>query len=148
MATLTAEQLDAAGAIDTSGPVSASTYGQMYGGLKALCEAAVEEVLPNRVLTIRPGLIVGAYDYTDRFTYWVATVARGGDVLAPGPQHRCVQLIDARDLADWLVGMVERRRTGTFNATGLPETVSMAALLESCRDVRCPCGFLSGSRHT
>lgn len=84
VATLTNEQLQQANAIDTSGQVSAATYGKMYGALKVLCEQAMEDVLPGRVLSIRPGLIVGAYDYTDRFTYWVVRVARGGEELAPG----------------------------------------------------------------
>jgi len=77
VATLTSEQLDQANEINSSGQASAVTYGKMYGGLKALCEQAAEEVLPNRVLIVRPGLIVGSYDYTDRFTYWVVRVAPG-----------------------------------------------------------------------
>ena len=135
VATLTSEQLRQANAIDTSGPVSAETYGKMYGALKALCEQAIEDVLPGRVLSIRPGLIVGAYDYTDRFTYWAARVARGGAVLAPGRPQRYVQFIDVRDLADWIIQMVERRHTGIYNATGLPETRTMATVLEACRTV-------------
>jgi len=135
VATLTSEQLHQANAIDTSGPVSAETYGKMYGALKALCEQAAEDVLPGRVLRIRPGLIVGAYDYTDRFTYWAARVARGGEVLAPGRPQRYVQFIDVRDLADWIVRMVEQRHTGIYNATGLPQTMTLATMLEACRTV-------------
>jgi 2'-hydroxyisoflavone reductase len=135
VATLTSEQLHQANAIDTSGPVSAETYGKMYGALKALCEQAAEDVLPGRVLSIRPGLIVGAYDYTDRFTYWAVRVARGGEVLAPGRPQRYVQFIDVRDLADWIVQLVERRYTGIYNATSLPEAVTMATVLEACRTV-------------
>ena len=132
---LTSEELQQANAIDTSGPVSASTFGPLYGGLKVLCERAAEEVLPGRVLSVRPGLIVGAHDYTDRFTYWPARVARGGEVLAPGRPQRHVQFIDARDLAEWIVAMVERRQTGVFNATAPPATVTMGTLLETCRSV-------------
>ena len=135
LAELTAEQLREAGAIDASGEVTAATYGRMYGGLKVLCEAAAEEVFPNRVLTIRPGLIVGAHDYTDRFTYWPLRVARGGEVLAPGDPRRHVQFIDARDLAEWIVEMIERRQSGIFNANGLPATLTMEALLDTCRAV-------------
>ena len=132
LTTLTEEQLAEAYAIDTSGEPS---YGKLYGGLKALCEQAAEEVMPNRVLKIRPGLIVGPYDYTDRFTYWVARVARGGEVLAPGRPERFVQFIDVRDLAEWLVSMVERNKTGAYNAHGLPGRVTMGSLLDECRAV-------------
>lgn len=135
VATLTVEQLEKAEAIDSSGQVSAVNYAEMYGGLKALCEQAAEEALPNRVLTIRPGLIVGAHDYTDRFTYWVVRVARGGEVLAPGRPSRYVQLIDAQDLAGWIVKMVERKRTGIFNATGLPNELTIARVLGECKAV-------------
>lgn len=132
---LTSEQVEEANAIDSSGQTSAPTYGQMYGGLKALCEEAAEEVLPNRVLSIRPGLIVGPDDYTDRFTYWVVRIARGGEVSAPGRPDRYLQFIDVRDLADWTVSMIERRETGVYNANGTPHALTMAALLEECKAV-------------
>ena len=131
--TLTSEQLEEANAIDLSG--ESVNYGAMYGGLKALCEQAAEEVLPNRVLIIRPGLIIGSYDYSDRFTYWVARVARGGEILAPGRPGRYIQLIDVRDLAEWIVRMVERQETGVYNANGLAETLTMERALEECRSV-------------
>jgi 2'-hydroxyisoflavone reductase len=133
VATLTSEQLNKANEIDSSGQTSAVTYGEMYGGLKALCEQAAEEVLPNRVLIIRPGLIVGSYDYTDRFTYWVVRVARGDEILAPGRPDRYVQFIDVRDLAEWIVSMIERRETGVYNANGLPNTLTMKRVLEECK---------------
>ncbi|HXI11778.1 MAG TPA: NAD-dependent epimerase/dehydratase family protein [Thermoanaerobaculia bacterium] len=135
LAELTSEQLNQANAVDTSGPVSAITYGKMYGGLKVLCEQAAEDALPNRVLTIRPGVIVGAYDYTDRLTYWAVRVAQGGEVLAPGPPQRYVQFIDVRDVADWIIQMAEQRHTGIYNATGPREMETMAGLLEACRTV-------------
>lgn len=132
LTTLTTEQLAEANAIDTAGEPS---YGKMYGGLKALCEHAAEEVMPERVLTIRPGLIVGPYDYTDRFTYWVARVARGGEVLAPDRPDRFVQFIDARDLAAWIVSMIERRAVGVYNANGPPNSVTMQDVLEQCKSI-------------
>jgi 2'-hydroxyisoflavone reductase len=135
LATLTNEQLEKANKIDSSGQTSAFTYGEMYGGLKALCEQVAEEVLPNRVLIIRPGLIVGSYDYTDRFTYWVVRVARGGEVLAPGRPDRYVQFIDARDLAEWTVRMIERKETGSYNANSLPNNMTMERVLEECKTV-------------
>jgi len=131
-ATLTSEQLDDANAIDTSGQPS---YGSLYGGLKALCEQALEEVLPNRVLIIRPGLIVGPHDYTDRFTYWPVRVARGGEILAPARPDRFIQFIDVRDLAEWIISMIERKATGAYNAHGLPNTLTMQHLLETCKSI-------------
>jgi 2'-hydroxyisoflavone reductase len=133
LAKLTNEQLEQANAVDASGQVSAVIYGKMYGGLKALCEQAAQETLPGQVLIIRPGLIVGPYDYTDRFTYWVARVARGGEVLAPGRPGRFVQFIDVRDLADWIVTMVERKQTGVYNANGLSKSLTMEKVLKECR---------------
>ncbi|MGI8919157.1 MAG: NAD-dependent epimerase/dehydratase family protein [Pyrinomonadaceae bacterium] len=135
LATLTGAQLVAANAIDSSGQTSAVTYGKMYGGLKALCEVAVEAVMPKRVLNIRPGLIVGPDDYTDRFTYWVVRVAGGGEVLAPGRPDRSVQFLDVRDLAEWIVRMIEQKETGVYNANGLPGSEAMASLLAECKTV-------------
>jgi nucleoside-diphosphate-sugar epimerase len=138
LATLSSEQLETANAIDSSGQASATTYGKMYGGLKALCEQAAEEVLPNRVLIIRPGLIIGPYDYSDRFTYWVQRVAHGnevGEVLAPGRPERYVQFIDVRDLAEWTVRMIEGKETGVYNANGLPNNLTMERVLEECKSV-------------
>ena len=106
-----------------------------YGPLKALCEAEVETSFPGRALVIRPGLIVGAHDYTGRFSYWPRRVADGGEVLAPGRPGTRVWLIDARDLAGWAIRMVESQTTGIFNATGPPEPLTMGALLEECRAV-------------
>ena len=135
LATLTEAQLDQANGIDASGQTSAITYGKMYGGLKALCEQTIEAVLPNRNLIIRPGVIVGPDDYTDRFTYWVTRVAEGGEVLAPGRTNRSLQFIDGRDLAEWIVLMTERQEAGIYNANVLPDTLTMQDLLEACRAV-------------
>ncbi|OGO34122.1 MAG: epimerase [Chloroflexi bacterium RBG_16_57_11] len=107
--------------------------GETYGPLKVLCERAVEAVLPGRTLVVRPGLIVGPHDTSDRFTYWPYRVALGGRVLAPGRPEREVQFIDVRDLALWIIQMVERRQTGLYNADGQPEAVSMKVLLEACK---------------
>lgn len=130
---LTNEQLEQANAVNAAGPVSAVTYGKMYGGLKALCEQAAEDVLPNRVLVIRPGLIVGRYDYTDRFTYWVNRVARGGEVLAPGRANRYVQFIDVRDLAEWTIKMIERKESGVYNVNGPAVELTMQTVLDECK---------------
>jgi 2'-hydroxyisoflavone reductase len=85
-------------------------------------------------VVVRAGLIVGPYDYSDRFTYWPARVARGGEVLAPGRPARSIRVIDARDLAAWILTMVESSRAGIYNATG-PEGQTMGELLEACLDV-------------
>lgn len=109
--------------------------GETYGPLKALCEQAVERAMPGRALIIRPGLIVGPHDPTDRFTYWPWRIAQGGEVLAPGSPSRPVQFIDARDLAEWIVRMIEAEKTGTYNATGPDYALTMGQLLETCRSV-------------
>lgn len=132
LASLTTTQLDEAYAIDRSGEPS---YGKLYGGLKALCEQTAEEVMPSRVLIIRPGLIVGPNDYTDRFTYWVARIARGGEVLAPGRPDRLVQFIDVRDLSEWILRMVERRETGAYYASNMPKKFTMKNVLDECKAV-------------
>src|SRR5437762_9042684 len=87
---ITPEQLHESEKIDTGERATALTYRAMYGALKALCERAADEAMPGRVLNIRAGLIVGPYDYSDRFTYWVHRVAQGGEVLAPGRTARRV----------------------------------------------------------
>ena len=94
----------------------ASDYSN-YGALKALCEAEVERVVGDRALIVRPGLIVGPHDPTGRFTYWTHRLARGGEILAPGPPERLTQFIDVRDLAEWTLDAVERELGGLFNAT-------------------------------
>jgi 2'-hydroxyisoflavone reductase len=100
-----------------------------YAELKAACERRVEAVLPGRVLVIRPGLIVGPRDPTERFTYWVRRLALAGRVLAPRAPDQPVQLIDARDLAEWIVRMVEARATGVYNATGPSAPLTFGAML-------------------
>jgi 2'-hydroxyisoflavone reductase len=114
-------------------PTVEEVTGESYGPLKALCEQAVEEVLPGRALIVRPGLLVGPPDPTDRFTYWPHRVAAGGEVLAPGRPEHAIQFIDARDLAAWIVRMVEAGQTGVYNATGPATPYTLGELLETCR---------------
>jgi 2'-hydroxyisoflavone reductase len=104
-----------------------------YGALKALCEKAAEAAFPGRTTNIRPGLIVGPDDPTQRFTYWPVRVARGGEVLAPGNGLDPAQFIDVRDLAEWTIHTIENRDTGTFNATGPAKPLTMKDLLEACK---------------
>jgi 2'-hydroxyisoflavone reductase len=104
-----------------------------YGGLKALCEATVRSIFGmDRTIIVRPGLIVGPYDPTDRFTYWPVRMDRGGAVLAPGTPGRPVQIIDARDLADWMIHLAEQRLSGIYNAVGPQTALSMEELLLAC----------------
>jgi 2'-hydroxyisoflavone reductase len=106
-----------------------------YGGLKAGCEAVTNEAFGERAIIVRPGLIVGPHDPTDRFTWWPHRVALGGRVAAPGRPVRTVQFIDVRDLARWMVRVTEKNATGTFNAVGPRVPVTMQELLEECRSV-------------
>jgi 2'-hydroxyisoflavone reductase len=105
-----------------------------YGPLKAACEKEVA-AFPGATLIVRPGLIVGPHDSTDRFTYWPVRVARGGEVAAPGAPDRRVQIVDVRDLAEWTVGRLEARAEGVFNATGPAGPLTLGEVLETCRDV-------------
>ena len=87
--------------------------GGMYGPLKALCEKAVQDVFgPDRTLVIRPGLIVGPHDPTDRFTYWPVRVARGGEVLAPEKPEAPIQIVDVRDLSHFIIKLIEENASG------------------------------------
>lgn len=99
-----------------------------YGSLKASCERVVL-ARDGAVTVVRPGLVVGPHDPTGRFTYWPHRIARGGDVLAPGAPDDQVQLIDVRDLGEWIVGLCERRVEGVFNAV---RTTTRGELLEAC----------------
>jgi 2'-hydroxyisoflavone reductase len=126
--------LGAAGEDDPVGvladPATEVIDGETYGPLKAACEAVVRERFGERALVVRPGLIVGPYDPTDRFTYWVRRADDGGEALAPGDGTRLVQVVDARDLAAWLLTACERGRGGTFNVTG--PSVTMRSVLDAC----------------
>ena len=104
-----------------------------YGACKAECERIAEAIFPGRAFVPRPGLIVGPNDPTDRFTYWPRRIAAGGEVLAPGDPDRQVQIVDVRDLADWIVRMIEAGATGEYNATGPEYPLTRGRMLEACR---------------
>jgi 2'-hydroxyisoflavone reductase len=106
-----------------------ANLGELYGPLKAISERESEQQFPGITTIIRPGLIVGPGDESDRFTYWPVCLSRGGEVLAPGDGADPVQFIDARDLAEWTIRMTELREFGTFNATGPERPMHMREML-------------------
>jgi 2'-hydroxyisoflavone reductase len=113
-----------------------------YGPLKALCEKAVEAAMPDRAIILRPGFIVGPHDPTDRFTYWPARAARGGEMLVPGNPDQKIQFIDARDLARFTLDAIERNLAGTFNLVAPPGRFTMgelvAASIEAAEAIAAP----------
>jgi 2'-hydroxyisoflavone reductase len=107
---------------------------EAYGWRKATSEARAAAIFGARTTLIRPGLIVGPFDPTDRFTYWPQRLARGGDVLVPGPPDRAIQFIDVRDVAAFIVRTIEADLGGAYNVTSPPGAISMRDLIDACRD--------------
>ena len=116
-------------------PTVETITGETYGPLKVLSEQAAQAAMPGRVAVIRPGLIVGPHDPTDRFTYWPVRVAKGGDILAPAPADYPVEFTDVSDLAAWIVRVAEQRIPGVFNASGPTEPATLGGLLEISRQI-------------
>jgi 2'-hydroxyisoflavone reductase len=112
---------------------SEDVTGQTYGPFKWMAEQEARDAFGDRATVVRPGLIVGPGDPTDRFTYWPVRIDRGGDVLAPGDGKDAVQIIDARDLTAWIVRLAEEGTAGTFNATGPSSRLSMSEMLAGIR---------------
>lgn len=106
---------------------------ETYGPLKVLCEKVIESTYPDGFINIRSGLIVGPHDPSDRFTYWVHRIAKGGNVLCPGDGNTPIQFIDVRDLAKWSVVMALGGKPGLYNATGPDYELTMGNFLETCR---------------
>jgi 2'-hydroxyisoflavone reductase len=107
--------------------------GLAYGGLKVLCERVIEQLFTARGLIVRPGLVVGPHDHTDRFTYWPDRIAKGGEILASNPPEAVTQFIDARDLADFTVQATESNLNGIFHVTG--PGMTMKTVFETCKTV-------------
>src|SRR5437016_3351598 len=103
------------------------------GPLKALSEQETQKWFPDKSVIIRPGLIVGPRDETDRFTYWPVRIDRGGEVLAPGNPSDPVQFIDGRDLAEWTIRMAEKGETGIYNATGPARELGIGGMLDGIK---------------
>lgn len=124
--------LDESAPIETiDDPLVETVTPETYGALKGGCETGVEAIFPGRSLVIRPGLIVGPHESSHHFTYWVDRLGRGGPMLAPGRAEAPTQLVDGRDLAAWMIRMAESGVTGTYNATGPAENLTLGALLEA-----------------
>ncbi|HEX5840118.1 MAG TPA: SDR family oxidoreductase [Anaerolineales bacterium] len=109
--------------------------GETYGPLKALAEKAVQDMYGDRAIIVRPGLIVGPYDPTDRFTYWPMRVKRGGDVITPDKPQTPIQIIDVRDLSGFIIRLVEDNASGVYNATGPDRELMMGEFLDACKRV-------------
>jgi 2'-hydroxyisoflavone reductase len=108
---------------------------ETYGPRKALAEKIVQDIYGERALIIRPGLIVGPHDPTDRFTYWPVRVARGGEVLAPQKPEAAIQVIDVRDLAAFIIKLIQENASGIYNATGPDSELTLGKLLEVSKQV-------------
>jgi 2'-hydroxyisoflavone reductase len=106
-----------------------------YGALKASCEKVVEQYFADHFLVVRPGLIVGPGDPTNRFSYWPLRIMDGGEILAPGSPTQNLQFIDVRDLAKWIVSMIEKQETGFYNATGPASALTFEDLLKACSQI-------------
>ena len=128
--------------IDESDPVSKieddsveEITGETYGPLKALCEKTILDRYNERGLVVRPGLIVGPNDPTDRFTYWPVRVAKGGDMLVPEKPEVPIQIIDVRDLSDFIIKLIEDDASGIYNATGPDYELTLGTMLDTCKQV-------------
>jgi len=116
----------------TDDPAAETVTNDNYGPLKVLCEKAVADIYGDRALIIRPGLIVGPHDPTDRFTYWPVRIKKGGEVMAPAPATAPVQFIDGRDLADFMLLMMAKDTGGIYNATGPERALTNGEFLDAC----------------
>jgi len=132
---LTPEQEKEVAELSADGPIPAAKLGPYYGPLKALCEEVAERALGTRATVIRPGLVVGPHDNTDRFTYWPARFRRGGTVLAPGRPERVVQFVDVRDLADFMRHALEKALPGIWQVTGPAAPLPFGEVIASCARV-------------
>jgi 2'-hydroxyisoflavone reductase len=129
----TEDQLAIADSVPTAQRSDAMSYGQAYGPLKKSAEKVALERLGDRAFILRSGLLVGTGDYTDRLTYWIRRVDQGGRVVSPGDSSRCIQFIDVRDAAHFVIDGAKRGLAGVFNLTGMP--MSWATFLTDCQAV-------------
>jgi 2'-hydroxyisoflavone reductase len=126
---------------ELSDPTTETVTNETYGGLKVLCErAALDAYGADHLTIVRPTYVVGPHDYTFRFPWWVSRIARGGEVLAPGPETAPVQLVDARDQGSWTISLTERRTAGVFNGIGTSPPFGFADMLGAIADAVAPAG--------
>jgi 2'-hydroxyisoflavone reductase len=130
IAKLNAEQKLRVKTINHQAEITAAVLGAEYGALKALCESEVTKCFPKNLI-VRSGLIVGKFDGTDRFSYWVMRIAKGNEILAPANPKQLVQFIDAVDLANWIIKSIENQTNGIFNVTG--KTMEFGKLLDEIK---------------
>jgi 2'-hydroxyisoflavone reductase len=109
--------------------------GDSYGGLKVLCEKVVEEYFPSNHVIVRPGIVIGPHDHTDRFSYWPIRVQQGGEILLPNAPDQLIQGIDGRDLANFTIHLADQSATGIFNAVGPLGKWTFASIIEISKQV-------------
>ena len=122
------QRADTAPLREPAGPDADESDPELYGPMKVVCEQAVTKARGDDAFIVRAGLIGGPHDETDRFAYWPLRLARGGEVLVPGDPEYLVQVIDVRDLAEWLLDAGVQRLTGTYD--GIGETMPFGRFLE------------------
>ncbi len=127
--------IDENGPLNAPSDIDAAFDAKMYGQNKVRSEIEARTQFGDNVTIVRPGLIVGPGDLSDRFSYWPVRIDRGGDVLAPGTPNDPVQYIDARDLSQWIIRLAETKTLGVFNATGPKLPTTMAEMLYGIKAV-------------
>jgi nucleoside-diphosphate-sugar epimerase len=131
---------EGAALLELPDPTVEEVTNETYGGLKVLCERAAVDRFGASALLVRPTYVVGPDDYTWRFPWWVQRLARGGEVLAPGPADAPAQVIDVRDMATWTIGLLEQREAGAFHAVSPAPPFSFRDQLEAIASVVAPAG--------
>ena len=126
--------------VELDDPTVGEVTNDTYGGLKVACERAAARAYGDALSIVRPTYVVGPWDPTGRFPWWVLRMARGGEVLAPGPYDAPLQVIDARDHASWVVGLAERGVGGAFHAVSPAPPFGMGDVLEATASAVAPPG--------
>ena len=126
--------------LELDDPTIEEVTAETYGGLKVMCERAAVEWHGSTTVSVRPSYVVGPHDYTWRFPWWVARLARGGTVVVPGPPDAPAQVIDARDLAAWMVRLLEDGRSGAFHAASPAPAFTWREQIETIADTVAPEG--------